>query len=143
LSIIEVLLTVLGRSVNVNTNTTIGDGLIGGIMDEKEVCRLLGENIRRFRGWNKWTQELLAEKLNISANFLSNIENGKAWISPKTGSKLANVFKIELYELFMPESVMPPAPVELLFRYARETKESINMVLDEIEDKYTKRSTKN
>jgi transcriptional regulator with XRE-family HTH domain len=130
----------LERSVNVNPNTTIGGGLIGGIMDEKEICRLLGENIRRFRAWNKWTQEFLAEKLNISANFLSNIENGKAWVSPKTISNLANVFKIELYQLFMPESATQPAPVELLFRYTQETKESINMVLDKIEDKYTKLS---
>ncbi|MDR3338389.1 MAG: helix-turn-helix domain-containing protein [Treponema sp.] len=113
-------------------------------MNEKEVCRLLGQAIKRFRGWNNWTQEYLAEKLDISANFLSNIENGKAWVSPKTVSRLATVFNIGPHELFMPDYTYPavtPVPAEFLLRYSQETKESINTVLDEMTNKYIKAST--
>jgi transcriptional regulator with XRE-family HTH domain len=105
-------------------------------MDEKEVCRRLGKAIRRFRSWNKWSQEFLAEKMGISANFLSNIENGKAWVSPKTVSKLATVFKIEPHELFMPEAAIPTLFSEILLRYTQEVKESINSALDEKKLKY-------
>ncbi|MDR0721823.1 MAG: helix-turn-helix domain-containing protein [Treponema sp.] len=105
-------------------------------MDEKEICVLLGQAVKRFRSWNKWTQELLAEKLEISANFLSNIENGKTWVSPKTVSKLALIFKIEPYELFMPEYDLSPGTRDMLLRYARETEESIGMVLNELKHKY-------
>jgi transcriptional regulator with XRE-family HTH domain len=62
-------------------------------MDEKEVCGLLGKSIKRLRAQHNWSQEFLAEKLDISANFLSNIENGKTWISPKTLAKLASSFE--------------------------------------------------
>jgi transcriptional regulator with XRE-family HTH domain len=105
-------------------------------MDEKEVCMLLGQAVKRFRGWNNWTQEFLAEKLEISTNFLSNIENGKAWVSPKTVSKLALIFKVEPYELFMPKYTISPSARNMLLRYARETEESINTVLDELKNKY-------
>jgi hypothetical protein len=56
-------------------------------------------------------------------------------------SKLANIFNIQPHELFMPEyecPAMPPASTDLLLRYTRETKELINMALDEIKDKYLK-----
>jgi transcriptional regulator with XRE-family HTH domain len=105
-------------------------------MDEKAVCMLLGQAVKRLRGWNKWTQEFLAEKLEISANFLSNIENGKAWVSPKTISRLALIFKVEPHELFMPEYDISPMARDMLFRYARETEESINTVLDGLKNKY-------
>jgi transcriptional regulator with XRE-family HTH domain len=140
------IVIVLEYSKWVNTNTTIGGGLLGGIMNEKEICRLLGQAIKRFRGWKNWTQEYLAEKLDISANFLSNIENGKAWVSPKTVSRLAAVFNIRPHELFMPDYTYPaavPVPAELLLRYSQETKESINTVLDELTNKYIKASTAN
>jgi transcriptional regulator with XRE-family HTH domain len=105
-------------------------------MDEKEICVLLGQAVKRLRGWNKWTQEFLAEKLEISANFLSNIENGKAWVSPKTISKLALIFNVEPHELFMPEYDISPGTRDVLYRYARETEELIGMILNELKNKY-------
>jgi transcriptional regulator with XRE-family HTH domain len=106
-------------------------------MGEKEVCILLGQAIKRLRLYNKWTQEALAEKLDISANFLSNIENGKAWVSPRTVSKLADIFKVKPHELFMPEQAMDAATGEILLRYIRETRVTVNMALDEVMDRYT------
>jgi transcriptional regulator with XRE-family HTH domain len=111
-------------------------------MDEKEICVLLGQAVKRLRGWNKWTQEFLAEKLEISANFLSNIENGKAWVSPKTVSKLAIIFKVEPHELFMPEYGISPGTKDILFCYAQETEESISMILNELKNKYLGLRTK-
>jgi transcriptional regulator with XRE-family HTH domain len=105
-------------------------------MDEKEVCARLGQAVRRLRGWNKWTQEFLAEKLEISANFLSNVENGKAWVSPKTIAKLTLIFNVEPHELFMPEYAPPAVSRDILDRYARETAESVNAVLDGLRNKY-------
>jgi transcriptional regulator with XRE-family HTH domain len=105
-------------------------------MGEKEVCMLLGQAIKRFRLYYKWTQEALAEKLDISANFLSNIENGKAWVSPKTVSKLADIFNVKPHELFMPEQAMDAATGDILLRYIRETRVTVNMALDEVIERY-------
>jgi transcriptional regulator with XRE-family HTH domain len=123
-------------SYYVNTNIPIGGGLLGGIMDGKEICVLLGQAVKRLRGRNEWTQEFLAEKLEISANFLSNIENGKAWVSPTTILKLALVFKVEPHELFMPERNLSPDTRDLLFRYTHELEESIGILLDRLKNRY-------
>ena len=71
-------------------------------MEENELRAVLAANIKKFRNRRGWNQLLLAEKLDISSNFLSEIENGKSWISPLTLVKLANALDIEVFELFMP-----------------------------------------
>jgi transcriptional regulator with XRE-family HTH domain len=105
-------------------------------MDENLVCELLGRSIKRFRNRYKWSQEVLAEKIDISSNFLSNIENGKAWVSPKTVAKLASTFKVSPYELFMPENNLPAASANILSQYNQDVKELLHSALDEIRDRY-------
>ena len=71
-------------------------------MEENELRTVLGENIKKFRNKRGWNQLLLAEKLDISANFLSEIETGKGWVSPLTLVKLAKALEIEVFQLFFP-----------------------------------------
>jgi transcriptional regulator with XRE-family HTH domain len=74
-------------------------------MEEKDLRAVLAENIKKFRNRRGWNQLLLAEKLDISANFLSEIETGKGWVSPLTLVKLANTLEIEVFELFIPKNL--------------------------------------
>jgi transcriptional regulator with XRE-family HTH domain len=71
-------------------------------MEERELRAVLAENIKKYRTKRGWNQLILAEKLDISANFLSEIETGKGWVSPLTLVKLANALEIEVFELFTP-----------------------------------------
>jgi transcriptional regulator with XRE-family HTH domain len=73
-------------------------------MDEQGLRTLLSVNIKRFRGRRGWSQAKLAEKLDISTNFLSDIETTKGWVSPLTLVKLAAALNVEVYELFKPEN---------------------------------------
>jgi len=75
-------------------------------MDEQELRRLLSTNIKRFRTRRDWSQAKLAEKLDISTNFLSDIETQKGWVSPLTLVKLASALDVEVYELFKPENAI-------------------------------------
>jgi transcriptional regulator with XRE-family HTH domain len=79
---------------------------MGNSMDEQELRRLLSANIKRFRNRRGWSQARLAEKLDISTNFLSDIETQKGWVSPLTLVKLATALDIEVYELFKPENAI-------------------------------------
>ena len=72
-------------------------------MEEAELRDILSSKIKHFRGLRGWSQVKLAEKIGISTNFLADIETGKSWVSSATLIKLANCFKIEVYELFIPE----------------------------------------
>ncbi|GHU98107.1 hypothetical protein FACS189483_05690 [Spirochaetia bacterium] len=76
-------------------------------MEDQELRRILSANIKLYRNRREWSQVKLAEKLDISANFLADIETGKSWVSSITLVKLANVLNIEVYELFKPAAVPP------------------------------------
>ena len=75
-------------------------------MDEKELRQVLSANIKRFRGCRGWSQAKLAEELDISTNFLSDIETCKGWVSPLTLAKLAGALNVEVYELFKPDNAV-------------------------------------
>jgi len=83
--------------------------------------RILSANIKHYRGLRRWSQVVLAEKMNISTNFLADIETGKSWVSSFTLTKLANIFEIEVYDLFK----SPKTPKD-------ETKEAIKSIVNDI-----------
>ena len=70
---------------------------------EHEIRAILAQNIKSFRLHRNWSQEILAEKADISIPYLSDIERGNKWPYPNTLSKLANALKVEIYELFREE----------------------------------------
>ena len=77
-------------------------------MDEANLRDLLSRNIKRYRRKKGWSQAILAEKMEISTNYLSSIETKRGWVSPFSLAKLANALEIEVFELFKPEET-PPA----------------------------------
>jgi len=104
-------------------------------MEEKELRAVFGENIRKFRSKRGWNQLLLAEKLDISANFLSEIETGKGWVSPLTLVKLANTLEIEVFELFSPvphETTQDKSEAEKMKRFAKDLALAIDVSTNEV-----------
>jgi transcriptional regulator with XRE-family HTH domain len=102
--------------------------LLGGTMNERELLKVFGLNIRQNRIRLKWSQADLAEKINISINFLSDIETGKKWASPITLVKFANVFNIEAYELLKPLSILPDNINNIIEKYTEDVYTAINEV---------------
>jgi transcriptional regulator with XRE-family HTH domain len=105
-------------------------------MTENELRAIVRTNIRRYRNYRKWTQAELAEKLDISINFLSDIENGKKWISPSTMVKFASALNIEPYELFKPADALPPPVAALFSKYNVEVVQAVSNSLKHIYDYY-------
>ena len=93
-------------------------------MQEQELRELLAGNIKRYRARRDWTQLKLSEKLDISTNFLSEIENGKGWVSPLTLVKLASTLEVEVFELFKPiatgDTAQGSPETEKLKRFAKD-----------------------
>jgi hypothetical protein len=71
-------------------------------MNKKEIAIVIGENIKRYRLQNGWTQQELGAKIGISKNAIGNYEKG--FRSPKkdTMFDLANAFNISIDDLFPP-----------------------------------------
>jgi transcriptional regulator with XRE-family HTH domain len=89
-------------------------------MEDHELRRILSANIKLYRNRREWSQVKLAEKLDISPNFLADIETGKSWVSSVTLVKLANVLNIEVYELFKPVGVSGEAVNEKTTKESKE-----------------------
>jgi transcriptional regulator with XRE-family HTH domain len=94
-------------------------------MDEHELRGILSNNIKRCRQKNNLSQLALAEKLDISTNFLSDIERCKAWLSPTTLVKLASVLDVEPYELFKADALLAEAEKDILRCYADENLKAV------------------
>ena len=60
---------------------------------------IIGENIRRLRRSKNYTQEYLAEKLDISSNHVYRIENAEAHISMPLLLKIKQLFEVDANEL--------------------------------------------
>ena len=101
-------------------------------MKEQELRGILSSNIKRCRLRDNISQTTLAEKLEISTNFLSDIERCKAWISPETLVRLAAALKIEPYELFKPDALLTVKEKDVLKQYADENMKAILTVLNQI-----------
>ncbi|GHT91782.1 hypothetical protein FACS1894140_2900 [Spirochaetia bacterium] len=105
-------------------------------MEEHDLRRILSTNIKRYRGLRGWSQVVLAEKLDLSTNFLADIETGKSWISSLTLVKLANVLETEVYELFRPDETATDETKELMTRFVKDISVSFNQSLGKLSQKY-------
>jgi transcriptional regulator with XRE-family HTH domain len=105
-------------------------------MEEAELRRILSANIKHHRGLRAWSQVQLAEKIDISTNFLADIETGKSWVSSLTLVKLANIFEIEVYELFRPGSSPNDKTKDLIKSLVNDISVTLNQSLGKISKKY-------
>jgi transcriptional regulator with XRE-family HTH domain len=105
-------------------------------MDEQDLRYILSINIKRYRYYRRLSQAELAEELDISVPFLSDIENGKKWVSPRTLTKMANVFNIEAFELLKPEKKLPDDSINIIERYTADVQTTIDQALYMLRDNY-------
>ena len=105
-------------------------------MEEAELRQVLSSNIKHYRGLRGWSQEKLAEKIEISTNFLADIETRKSWVSSLTLVKLANCFEIEVYELFRPKNALDDRTKETVKSLANDISTAFERSISQISKKY-------
>jgi transcriptional regulator with XRE-family HTH domain len=109
-------------------------------MKKEQVRTIFGSNLRKFRGSREWSQMELAEKADISMNFLSEIERGNKWPSPENLQNLADALGVEVYELFRPESENDPGMGKYMERFSRDVmiavEESVKKSLLNVKKRY-------
>jgi transcriptional regulator with XRE-family HTH domain len=112
-------------------------------MIEKDLRAVLSMNLKRYRNRRKFTQAEFAEKVNISIPFLSDIENGKKWVSPATLVKMATVLKIDAYELLKPEKILPDNTVDIIESYTFDIYAAFEKTLENLSADYLDKLSKN
>ena len=76
-------------------------------MNETELRLYLGKKVKYLRRRANLTQAQLAEKTDLSINYVSEIETGIASPTLKTLLKLAQELGVEIKELFNFEQILP------------------------------------
>lgn len=66
-----------------------------------KIKTILGDNIRSLRTNKGWTQVYLADRLQITAPFLAQIESGKRGTSLELVESIAEIFEIPIASLFL------------------------------------------
>ena len=105
-------------------------------MTERELRTILSANIKRYRNSRNFSQAELAEKLKISIPFLSDVENGRKWVSPATLVKFSNALGIQPYELFKPFEMPSPAITLALEKWSEEVIVAVTQTVKNIQDYY-------
>lgn len=72
--------------------------------ENEKLLRIIGNNLKKHRTLNGFTQETLAEKAGISTTFLANIERGGRGMSIYTLKKLSEALEVSTDYLLGEES---------------------------------------
>jgi len=96
--------------------------------------KILASNIKKQRERLGITQEHLAEKADISAAMMNDIEGCRTWISDKTLKNLSSALKMDTYRLFIPESTSGEAiPAEVVMELTLDLHEMLKTYTANVE----------
>ncbi|MDE7291003.1 MAG: helix-turn-helix domain-containing protein [Treponemataceae bacterium] len=106
-------------------------------MTEQEIRILFGQNVKRFRKEKNISQMQLAEKSDLTFNFINDIENGKKWVSPNTLSKLSAALDVQPYHFFLPvQNMRIPHESKLLSTFSDDLLNQISKIFRETTERY-------
>ena len=97
-------------------------------MTEKEIIRIFGKRVLFYRNMYKMTQSKLAERLDLSIKQISDVENGRSFVTADTLANLSSIFKIDVHKLFTPDEIKYDDIPEALERYSGQVKEAMENI---------------
>jgi transcriptional regulator with XRE-family HTH domain len=102
--------------------------------------RILAINIKKQREKLGITQENLAERADISAAMMNDIEGCRTWISDKTLKNLSSALMVDTYRLFIPDITSREAiPVEVVMELTIDLHEMLKTYTANVEEALKKR----
>jgi transcriptional regulator with XRE-family HTH domain len=107
--------------------------------DLEPIRKVLAGNIKRYRKNLGYSQEKLAEKADLSAQTLNDIEGCRRWVSAMTMTKLAKALHVAEYQLLVPESAEtadppPKSSMRSLISLQHNIINTINIQFDQAKD---------
>ena len=81
----------------------------GNFMSIAKVSSILANRIRTIRNSRGWTQQRLAEEINVHPTYISRIESCKKLPTVYIINRIAEIFEIEAYELLLSDEKLGSA----------------------------------
>ena len=107
-------------------------------MNGKDLRSILSYNMKLHRSYHGWSQAELAEKADISINFLSSIERCVKWPYPDTLVKIAKALRIEEFELFRPIKTVNEETATIIDRLVKDITASVNESIEKTHCQFKK-----
>ena len=104
-------------------------------MNGQELKAILGKNVKFFRYRKEYSQADLAEKIDISITFLSNIERGLKFPKPDIITRIAEGLEIDVYELFKVD-IIPENNKEIINRLSKDMSNKVNLAINDVFKQY-------
>jgi len=104
-------------------------------MTGQELKAVLGRNIKFFRYRKEYSQADLAEKVDISITFLSNIERGLKYPKPDIITRIADGLEINVYELFK-NDIIPEDNKKIINRLSEDMTNKVNLAINDVFKQY-------
>ena len=102
------------------------------MMTEHNLMTTFGNKIRYYRNSRGWSQETLAEKMNVSKNTISEVENGKKFVRVRKLIQFSEIFGIDVFRFFMPEDAfLFGDPIGILSKISEGVKEIVENSISE------------
>jgi len=109
-------------------------------MTESDLRTVFGENLKRYRIIKGFSQAKLAEILDISPNFISELETGKRWLSSDTLVNLSEALGVNPYEFLRPLEISNNEIITFINEYTKKasdiTSNAIIQALEELRRQY-------
>ena len=103
------------------------------------IREILAENMKKYRQKLSITQPELAERANISTNFIGMIEQKRKFPAPEMLDRIAKALEIETFELFATSA----SPQSELKKLHKEILADLDQAIDEAVRKAIKEQYKN
>jgi len=97
-----------------------------------EIRVILAKNVKENRKKQGISQEKLAELTGLSVQTINDIEGCRKWVSDKTITKLSSVFRIECYQLLIPDFISHDKKETTPTQNLLELKDKIHKGTDEL-----------
>ena len=73
----------------------------------------------------RWSQEDLAEFMNVSKNTIHDIETGRKFVRAQRLIQLSELFNIEVFKLFLPQKIKSIDSSRIVSQFAKQVRESL------------------
>jgi transcriptional regulator with XRE-family HTH domain len=103
----------------------------------KDIRSIIGKNIKLLRSRKNLSQLALANRADLTHNFINELENGHKWLSPETLAKLSSALDAEPYHFFLAENLQNNLQSEIFSGYLQDLTDVFNTKVREIQGYYS------
>ena len=105
-------------------------------MTQNDLREILSKNIKTKRKELGFTQEKLAELVELSAQTINDIEGCRTWVSDKTLIKISEVLQTSPAELLIPQNTETNMNTKNMNNIKSELKKEVISTIDDIFKEY-------